>query len=325
MKLYDDYTNRIRAILDRPRFEHFDGRAMRVPVFAGMKDAEWTKIPSSLIPLQQELGTAPDYNLPLGAHPDFAYIRTSDEVERHYVSSMFIDICNSTALFREYDEETVSYITGVIQKAAIHTCLVCGGYVQRLQGDGLFVYFGRRGQLEKEATQRGLLAASLISLFVKEELPTLFEQDDIEKISTRIGFDFGDATNILWIKAGIGATSEVTTCGLHTSLAAKMQSMAAEDGIVVGHNVVYTSGVSERFFTPVSKRTGIAAQAHIYKKPKQQWYYAQFDFNWKDYLRSLPQFYQTNTGDVELKTGADKVVRPELVLPIASKVKPYRP
>ncbi len=326
MRIFDDYTSRIKNVMQQPLYEHFDGRPYRQPVLAAMKDAEWSKPLASLIPLQQELGTTPNYSLPLGAHPDFSYISTSDTVERHYVASMFIDICNSTGLFRKYPPETVNYITSVIQKAAMHVCLICGGYIQRLHGDGMFVYFGRRGQDKREAVQLGMLASSLVTYFVKEELPKLFEEDGIERIKTRIGFDFGDDDAVVWVKQGIGATSEVTTTSLHTSLAAKMQVKADDNGVVVGKHVLDIAGIETRFFSPVSQRTKEGKDAFIFHNyPTVGDGYRQYDFAWQAYLRSMNKFNQTPEGQLELKRSSDRVLRPDLVAPRASTVRPYRP
>src|SRR5690606_523932 len=143
-----------------------------------------------------------------------------------YIVSVFIDISNSTSLFREYEPETILIITNTIQRAAIHTCVTFGGYVHRLEGDGLFVYFGGKGIDKKDATIKAITAASMFTYFVKNDLKKIFDHEGIEDISTKIGMDFGDDDKVLWAKAGIGDCSEITTYSLHTSLASKMQKWA---------------------------------------------------------------------------------------------------
>jgi adenylate cyclase len=120
--------------------------------------------------------------------------------------------------------ETVWVITNTIQRAAIHTCLIFGGYVHRLQGDGLFVYFGGKNIGAELAVERSLQFASVFTYFVQEDLKKIFTEQGIEKIFTRIGVDLGYDRDVIWRMAGIGEISEVTTCSLHTSLASKMQS-----------------------------------------------------------------------------------------------------
>jgi len=168
--------------------------------------------------------------------------------------------------------------------------------------------------------RRGLLASSLVTYFVKEELPGIFEADELERIMTRIGLDFGHDDTVLWVKQGIGVTSEVTTCSLHTSLAFKMQTKAAPNGVVVGDHILTVSGEVTDLFTPVSKRTKTGSDAFAFHRPD----YAQFDFDWETYIRRHNFFNQTPEGRLELKQSSDRIVKPELTKPIAQKVTPYR-
>jgi hypothetical protein len=97
---------------------------------------------NSLQQLSSIAGKKAKYHEKLGAHPDFGHLKQNNKVEYHYITTMFIDIKNSTGLFKKYYPHTVANITTTIQSAAIHTCWYFDGYVQRLHGDGLLVYFG---------------------------------------------------------------------------------------------------------------------------------------------------------------------------------------
>jgi hypothetical protein len=73
-----------------------------------------------------------------------------------------------------------------------------------------------------------------------------------EKVYTRIGVDYGGNAETLWSMAGQGNISEITTTGLHTSLAAKMQLNATNNGIVVGDHIVSLS--DEKYYTKCCNR-----------------------------------------------------------------------
>ena len=182
MKIYSDYTKTIQKALKT-------GSRRRPVVLSGIRESEnfekafdfgeflveskkTNPLPSlqSIVP---ELGLTPNYNQNLGARPDFVYLKDSGNTEKHYIVSMFIDIKNSTNLFNRYTPETVFVVTNTIQRAAIHTCLIFGGYIHRLQGDGLFVYFGGKNIEEKESVNKSLQAASIFSYFVKNDLKEL--------------------------------------------------------------------------------------------------------------------------------------------------------
>lgn len=278
----------------------------------------------SLQSIVDQLGLHPDFNQQLGLHPDFAHLKNTGNIEKHYIQSMFIDIKRSTNLFKRYEPETVLIITNTIQRAAIHTCIIFGGYVQRLHGDGMFVYFGGKNQDKKEAATRCLTAASMFSYFVKNDLKNLFTEQGIEAIFTRIGIDHGDDKDVVWAMAGMAEVSEVTTCSLHTSLAAKMQVHAENNGIVVGDNI--KTLVPSPFYATVARRTGQDKDRYIFTIPEDGFYYTQYDFDWMSHLKSL-DYIVTNPmqGTISLKQRpAEQVFKSAAGLyPVAAKSQPY--
>lgn len=277
----------------------------------------------SLQRLSNEWGLQPVTNQKLGAHPDFAYLKHSDSFEEHYIHSMFIDIKKSTNLFKRYPPLTVGIINNTVQRAAIHTCMILGGYIHRLLGDGTFVYFGGRQQAPLDSIQRCMKAASLFSHFMKNDIRQLFEENNIEPIYTRIGIDYGTEKDVIWLLAGVGEASEVTTCSLHTSLAPKMQAHAVSNGIVVGDNVVKLYPTD--YYSPVCHRTGLEEDRYIFKNPEKGFNYTQHDFDWLKFLKSQNNI-TTNylTGDLNIKP---KQVPAQLstsgLIGIASSNKPY--
>jgi adenylate cyclase len=277
---------------------------------------------SSLQSIADELGLRPDFTQKLGAHPDFSHLKDSGNIEKHYIHSMFIDIKGSTNLFRRYEPETVLIITNTIQRAAIHTCVMFGGYIQRLHGDGMFVYFGGRNETRAESAARCLTAASLFTYFVKNDLRELFSEQGIETIFTRIGIDSGENHEVVWAMAGIAEMSEITTCSLHTSLAAKMQNYAASNGIVAGANIRnLTKG---EFFTPVCQRTGLEKDRYIFTIPEEKFYYTQYDFDWLSHLKSL-EYITTNAtnGSINIKRKAAGTLGTAGLYNVAAKSQPY--
>jgi len=244
MKLYENYIDNIKNVISKQkveslgRYDSFDkGFSSFDGTFADAKISEKEisfKPLNSLEPLMQTVGQVSIQEQKLGEHPDFKYLKETYGSEYHYITSVFIDIQNSTGLFRKYSPDVVKEITNTIQRAAIHTCVIFGGYIQRLQGDGVFAYFGGKSVPKKDSTVNALNATSFFTYFVKNDLKKVFENEGIEDIYTRIGIDFGNDDKVLWSMAGIGECSEITTYSLHTSLASKMQGIANANGIVVG-------------------------------------------------------------------------------------------
>ncbi|QYH40554.1 hypothetical protein GYM62_17760 [Algoriphagus sp. NBT04N3] len=334
MKIYKDYLDAIRnTIASDPRSgrlsedlsysergikKGFDFKALNEQV------PEKRLLPS-LAEFANELGLSPNFDQVLGLHPHFSHLKHSESLEEHYIVSMFVDIKGSTNLFKKYEPKTVWGITNTIQRAAIHTCLIFGGYVHRLQGDGLFVYFGGKGISISSAVNKALQFSSVFTYFVKEDLKKLFDEKGIEKIVTRIGIDLGYDRDVVWGMAGIGEISEVTTCSLHTSLASKMQGSATSNGIVIGDNILKESPNLNEYYTTVCARTGNENDRYIFRIPEEGFNYTQYDFAWEKFLKKQDFIATDMFGNLQLKN--QTVVIPNRAIsnlaPIAVKSKPY--
>lgn len=251
---------------------------------------------NSLEPISGIIGKKVKYDEAPGAHPNFKHLKNANSTEYHYITSMFIDIKNSTSLFRNYDPSTVAYITNIIQRAAVHTSWYFDGYVQRYHGDGLFVYFGGKKMSLKDSVSNAINSASFFSHFMKHDLNRLFSQRGVEDIYTRIGIDTGYNEDVLWYLAGIKDCSEITTCSLHTSLAAKMQSNAENNGIMLGDHVKDNTILPRELFT-IKKKEG-KEERYIFQIPDENFNYTQWQFNWTQYLKNHPGVTVDNEGNL---------------------------
>lgn len=334
MNIFTDYLNNIKTAMATDRksgnlsedFRGVDGTLQKGRSFSALRSqlAEKRLLPS-LESFANELNLTANLNQQTGLHPDFAHLKHSLETENHYIASMFIDIKGSTNLFKRYTPETVLIITNTIQKAAIHTCLIFGGYIHRLQGDGLFVYYGRKGLDKSAAVLDALKSSSVFSYFVKNDLRKLFNEQGIEDIFTRIGIDLGYDSDVVWALAGIGEISEVTTCSLHTSLASKMQGHAMSNGIVVGDNIKAEMGKLQEYFSPVCLRTKNENHRYIFRIPEESFNYTQYDFDWLKFLKQQDFIATDLMGNLTFKQRETRISPrvSEQIKPIASLNKPY--
>jgi len=201
--------------------------------------------------------------------------------------------------------------------------LIFGGYVHRLQGDGLFVYFGNKEMNEGVAVKAALSAVSVFTHFVKTDLKEYLESVGIEYIGIRTGIDLGYEEHVIWGNSGIGEISEVTTCSLHTSLASKMQSSAEKNGVVVGAHVRNELQNGEDYFTPVASRKG-EKERYIFINKDKKFYYTQYDFIWTKFLKTLDFIAIDQYGKpvVKIKDYARPISDSKL-RPIAVQSKPY--
>lgn len=305
--IYSQYTDRIKRIVSDNRLEK---SLTMSDVFSNLNTSIQPKLRQAKMLTEQRLFSQTQHlNLPLlnniatgmanskiGIHPDFGHLKDTDKTENHYIVSVFIDIMGSTNLFKKYKLEEIFVITNTIQCAAIHTCLRFGGHVQRLQGDGVFAYFGGKTTNRKFAIEMSLLACSMFTYFVKNDLRNVFESDGIEDIKTRIGIDFGDDDKVLWANFGMLDVSELTTLSLHTSLASKMQAYAKPNGIVIGKNVVEKSSLDSSFYDYVRNSKDEVEKYYIFEDVKNNFRYSQHEFKWFNFLKKLPYIIDQGNG-----------------------------
>lgn len=240
----------------------------------------------SLRPMADLLGIK-EINPPkCGDHPDFTYLRSFNGTEYHNIVSVFIDVKKSTNLFRNYSHEQIHFIIQTISLASTHTCALLGGHIHRMQYDGVFVYFGGKKIKKEDAIKQAIIATSLFSYFVKYELKKVFQQNEIERIFTRIGIDFGDDSDVFWAIYGSGECTELTTTSLHTSLAPKMQANAESNGIIVGENVASRLGIEADFCELLKDENGNIN--YIFTNP----YYKQYKFDWVNFLYRTYSFFK---------------------------------
>lgn len=260
-------------------------------------------------PLMQILHPDALKDAKLGVHPDFKHLKGTNETINHYIVSIFIDIHGSTNLFRKYELEENYSITNTIQSAAIHTIVALGGHVQRLQGDGVFAYFGGKNVTHKKAVELAVTACSMFTYFIQNDLKEVFSDGGVEDIKTRIGIDFGYDDQVLWATFGLQDVIELTTLSLHTSLASKMQAKADKNGINVGQHVKDILGGDDSLYSIISED-----ERYIFKDTEKKFWYTQYRFSWFKYLKSLP-FIGTDTNGKLYIINTSISQQPQIITP----------
>ncbi len=308
MNIFDSYTQKLKSTLQRDkldkslygRYDGFTGSDLMVKAKNNSigSISRSMEPESSLLTLNQIVQAYDAKNAMVGMHPDFRYLKGTDQTENHYITSVFIDIKGSTSMHDTYDLPTLFTITNTIQSAAIHVCLMFGGHIQRLQGDGVFVYFGGRNIEKAESARQAVTATSMFTYFVKNDLQKIFEEDGVENISTRTGIDFGDDHEVLWGTFGVGNCIELTTQSLHTSLASKCQSHADKNGIVVGQNIKDRLMIDEKYYDYVRNSKGEITDRYVYVGRKKGVYYTQYRLDWFNYLKSLSYILADKEGNL---------------------------
>jgi class 3 adenylate cyclase len=148
------------------------------------------------------------------------------EAERRQVTILFCDLVGSTALSGAIDPEPMGALIRRYQDAAAGAIGRFGGFVAKFMGDGVLAYFGFPRAFE-DAAERAVRAA----IDILAEVGGIARPD-----GTRLEARIGIATGLVVVGeiVGSGSAQERTIVGETPNLAARLQSLAAPDTILIG-------------------------------------------------------------------------------------------
>lgn len=214
----------------------FDGVSKNGFSLAGVDAAEYVV----QRPIREWFGKDGVNSGKIGTHPDFEFLYDSDETRNHYISTVFVDIRNSTRLSLRYDLLLVRKIKNTILRAASETVRALDGHVHRFMGDALMAYFGGMTQDRESACMAAINCAAMLRVLMEEVIvPGLNKQRiDPTDLGFRIGIDYGDDCDVLWSSYGYADVSEITATSFFVDSAAKLQSMASKDSAMLGNSLV---------------------------------------------------------------------------------------
>lgn len=174
----------------------------------------------------------------IGDHPDFAYLKATNDVEYHEIATLFMDIESSTRMALLLNLDEVFKIKNAFICAAIEIVQAFDGHVHRIMGDSVMAFFGGRGVAKDQPMIDALNGASMLRYFAeKVVIPQLKDAHAIESLGIRIGVDYGSAGKVLWSSYGYPGTSEVTATSFYVDVAAKLQHNASRNEILVGQSI----------------------------------------------------------------------------------------
>ena len=149
-----------------------------------------------------------------------------DTAERRQVTVMFSDLVGSTALSARMDPEDLREVISAYQECVAETVGRLGGFIAKFMGDGVLVYFGYPHAHEDDAERA--VRAGLDLVAAVESLRTH------APLQTRVGI----ATGLVVVGdlIGSGASQEQAIVGETPNLAARLQSIAEPNSVVIAES-----------------------------------------------------------------------------------------
>ena len=150
----------------------------------------------------------------------------TDIAERRQVTVMFSDLVGSTALSARMDPEDLREVITAYQKCVAETVQRFGGFVAKYMGDGVLVYFGYPQAHEDDADRAVRAGLELVAAVGRLKTSALLQ--------TRVGI----ATGLVVVGdlIGSGASQEQAIVGETPNLAARLQSVAEPNRVVIAES-----------------------------------------------------------------------------------------
>jgi len=224
------------------------------------------------------------YSEEIGTHPDFRHLENEDQVESHYIVSVFVDIKGSTELALKMDLQDVRVFKNGLITTVIDIFQALDAHIHRLQGDAVLAYFGGKRIKKSQAIIDALNAATFLQYFCEKNLNPIFSKLSFPPLKIRIGIDFGDDNKVLWAKYGVKNCKEVTTTSLHTDLAAKLQTRAPANGIMIGENIREFLDLPQEFYNTKPLDSSNRNEDSEYILKLDAFSYKMWFFDWKKYF-----------------------------------------
>ena len=136
---------------------------------------------------------------------------------------MFSDLVGSTALSARMDPEDLREIISAYQKCVAETVRRFDGFVAKYMGDGVLMYFGYPQAHEDDAERAVRAGLELIAAVSALKAP--------EPLQTRVGIATGMV--VVGDLIGSGASQEQAIVGETPNLAARLQSIAEPNTVVI--------------------------------------------------------------------------------------------
>jgi|RhiMethySRZTD1v2_1073278.scaffolds.fasta_scaffold12501_2 class 3 adenylate cyclase/tetratricopeptide (TPR) repeat protein len=153
---------------------------------------------------------------------------TPPSEERKVITAIFVDLVGSTARSEQLDPEDVKALVAPYHARVRAELEGHGGTFEKFSGDAVLALFGTP-KAHEDDPERAIRAA----LAVREAIADLNAEDEWLDLHIRIGIHTGEALVMLGARPSEG---EWSAAGDVLNTAARIQSAAATDGILVGRD-----------------------------------------------------------------------------------------
>jgi class 3 adenylate cyclase/predicted ATPase len=206
---------------------------------------------------------------------------TTVDGERKTVTALFADIKGSTELMEKLDPEEARAVIDPVLQLMMDAVHRYDGYVVQSAGDGIFALFGAPVAHEDHPQRAVHAAIAMHEALHRRDV----DQPGRPAVETRIGINTGEVVLRL---VHTGGHTEYTPVGHAANLAARMQSAAPADGIVISADTRrLVEGYFELYGLGPTEVKGVSEPLDVYEVIRTGPLHGHFDLSMR---RGLTKF-----------------------------------
>jgi class 3 adenylate cyclase len=146
---------------------------------------------------------------------------------------LYVDLVGSTDITLSLPEDKVAIIISSFAQEMASTIRQHDGYVLKFVGDAVIGYFIAEGNID--TADNAVNCAKSMLMVIEKGINPILNQYDYPELMVKIGLDFGQ--NIIMRYGADVEQSHVDVLGPAMNIAAKIQSMAKPNQILIGEDV----------------------------------------------------------------------------------------
>lgn len=227
-----------------------------------------------------------------GPHPDYRHLLGTTQTERGAITTMFLDIANSTRLGLVYPLEIVYLLKNAVLCAAIEIVNAFDGHVHRLMGDAALAFFGDKVSRPEDRAIDAINCAATLRYYIEAVVVPALEGvgGPEEGLGIRVGLDHGPKDAVLWSAYGYPGNEEVTATSFHVDVAAKLQNAAGRNKIMIGQRLRELLDFPQELLREKTEMVGGKEQSVPFVRPNytlldgSRLNYRQYILRWEEYL-----------------------------------------
>ncbi len=227
-----------------------------------------------------------------GPHPDYVHLLSTANTEHGAITTLFLDVANSTRLGLVYPLDVVYRLKNAVLCTAIEIVNAFDGHVHRLMGDAALAFFGDKSRRPEDGAIDALNCAATLRYYIEAVVVPALEGagGPEDGLGIRIGLDHGPHDKVLWSAYGYPGNEEVTATSFHVDVASKLQHAAGRNRIMIGQSLRELLDFPEDLLRVKTETVGGEEQAVLFVRPNytlgdgSKLNYRQHLLRWEPYL-----------------------------------------